>query len=377
MTNSFLFCTGDPGPSGDPFVSGDPCPSDAVFCSNLKRGALTRQACVDQFLDPWVQLPLSTTEDLSEVHYQKTITHRISTVPATMSDEDDVPQLNVSTTKNAAQKPSEPKMAPPVAPKPAWFRQSLKKIRDDQEQKKKTQSSELRPAAGFSRSAGGRSGPAASGMAVRQKINSFELFSDTQEEKGGIRRPVVEKKSLYPTSQGDHMMSKSGFPKLMESDRSKPTSASSGFTSATHEGHNPESKPCNLPSAQSSDTIPGSSEDVQPSNDDIQPSNNDVQLSNTTPTDLDSVVHDTPIDSERKVLSSKESESNKADTSFSMGSRVQPTPASGRSGPHKEEMGSETTGPPTESQALRDEEEEQMVKIIAFTNQVISLLKQC
>ncbi|XP_061563811.1 pro-interleukin-16 [Cololabis saira] len=288
--------------------------SSAVLCSRPSRGVLRRQACVSQHQDPWVYLPLSTPKELSEV---QTPTHSIHSIPATMIYEDDsITKLSegaryATPTENVTQNPMGPKTAPPVAPKPAWFRQSLKKIRVDQDQKKQASKSlELGSAAGFSRSFGGRSGPVPSSMAVKQKIHCFEFLSETQ-EKEGTRRPVMEKKSRslcssHPTSHGDLGMGKCD----TKSNWSKPASAvSSVFPPDTHESCQTEAKSYkNILTLRSSNhlsssddnlhpsiTAPGSSNDVPPSNtvtgssNDVLPSNtvtgsfNDVPPSNTVP----------------------------------------------------------------------------------------------
>uniref|UniRef100_A0A3B3BRG5 PDZ domain-containing protein n=1 Tax=Oryzias melastigma TaxID=30732 RepID=A0A3B3BRG5_ORYME len=74
-----------------------------------------------------------------------------------------------------APKLSEPKKGPPVAPKPTWFSQSLRKMRDE----------ELK-------SFGGRAAPPPTRMSIKQKIHSFENFSSPDGgEGGGSRRPVA------------------------------------------------------------------------------------------------------------------------------------------------------------------------------------------
>lgn len=80
-----------------------------------------------------------------------------------------------------------------MAPKPAWFRQSLRKIRDEQDQKK-----------GFSRSFGARSGSPAANLSIKQKIHSFETFSNSEApENGGHRRPGATSLTVME-SKGPH-----------------------------------------------------------------------------------------------------------------------------------------------------------------------------
>lgn len=69
------------------------------------------------------------------------------------------------------------KKGPPVAPKPPWFRQSLRKILDEREQRKSIKAAEQRRHVGFNRSFGGRSSSSAANLSIKQKISSFETFS--------------------------------------------------------------------------------------------------------------------------------------------------------------------------------------------------------
>ncbi|XP_028258454.1 pro-interleukin-16 isoform X2 [Parambassis ranga] len=204
----FTVCTNSQLHTGD---------SSAVSCSLPKRGALRRQACVeqssqDQHQDPWVRLSNSSPKELPEIHQHQQPTNgtqsvSVHNIPATMSEEESTLEHNGTAAdvtsdpppENTSDSSSESKKGPPVAPKPAWFRQSLRKIRDEQ-----AKSSEQRPATGFGRSSGVRSASAAAGLSFKQKISSFETFSSPgSPEKGVERRPVAPSSSL-PMMEKEH-----------------------------------------------------------------------------------------------------------------------------------------------------------------------------
>lgn len=110
-----------------------------------------------------------------------------------MNDGENLPELNGSaadplsgsTPENNCENPSGSKRGPPVAPKPAWFRQSLRKIQHEQEQRKQSGEQQC-----SNRSFGIRSASSSACLSIKQKINSFESFSSPQSpEKGDTRRP--------------------------------------------------------------------------------------------------------------------------------------------------------------------------------------------
>ncbi|XP_043954948.1 pro-interleukin-16 isoform X2 [Gambusia affinis] len=93
------------------------------------------------------------------------------------------------TFENTAQKASGSKIAPPVAPKPAWFNPSLRKIQENPDGRKQASDSKEIPEAGVTRSFGGRSTSGTVSMSFKQKIRSFETFSTAEaEEKRASRR---------------------------------------------------------------------------------------------------------------------------------------------------------------------------------------------
>ncbi|XP_042340749.1 pro-interleukin-16 [Plectropomus leopardus] len=206
-----------PACADDRLHTGD---SSALLCSQPKRGALRRQACIDQqtqqqLQDPWVRLSDSSPEELPAIHCHqhhaadRTQPSNIHSQPATMSDPENTSQLNGTAADVTSHPPSDltpdntseqgAKTGPPVAPKPAWFRQSLRKIQDEQKQKSNAKAAEQRPAAGFSRSFGVRSASSGANLSIKQKIHSFETFSSPEgAERGCNRRPVAPSTSPLP-----------------------------------------------------------------------------------------------------------------------------------------------------------------------------------
>lgn len=393
-----------------------------MLCSQPKRGALRRQARIDQHTqeqlqDPWVRLSDSSPEELPETHHHhhsprpaaRTPPINVHSEPATMSDEENAPELNGTaadvtssdvtssdvtssdvTPENASETPPGEKKAPPVAPKPTWFRQSLRKIRDEQDQKKQAKPAEQRPAVSFNRCFGVRSASSGANLSIKQKIHSFENFSSPEgSEKGDNRRPVapstslplVEKESRsHPASHRDYGKSKDEIPKevqanqsasVRETDNTTVSAIPSDITSSTSEACSQTAK---------------SSEDEPPS---IQ-SSTDLPLPDTISTHLDSGTHDShsaPAHEDENVTpSNQESELERSDPSTeSTESKVPPPATPTRSSQAERESPPEVTeGDGAESQgkpltttlsaappADRSLEGESLGRILAFSNQVI------
>uniref|UniRef100_A0A3P9J814 Pro-interleukin-16 n=1 Tax=Oryzias latipes TaxID=8090 RepID=A0A3P9J814_ORYLA len=178
-------------------------PSDAL---GSQKAALQRQVCVDVPLQNLLSDP--PPEEPSYIYPSSPPgRERLHSSSTAMADKENILELNSTPTEDAAPKATEPKKGPPVAPKPTWFSQSLKKMRDDQEKPP----SELKSSAVFRRSFGGRSAPPAAHKSIKQKIHSFETFSSPEGgEKGAIRRPVAPcsvlravEKEVHCTSRGD------------------------------------------------------------------------------------------------------------------------------------------------------------------------------
>ncbi|CAJ1048665.1 pro-interleukin-16 [Xyrichtys novacula] len=181
---------------------------DLATCSQPRRGALRRQACTEQhiqeLLDPWVYLSESSPEELPDVHQhhphpaadtaQPIKSH---SKPSTMSDQEDNSHTNGTDGTDTSETPPDGKKGPPVAPKPSWFRQSIKKIQDEQDQKKHAKPTGEGRGSGFNRNFGIRSASAATNLSIKQKIHSFESFSSPDGQgKESSRRPVAPSASL-------------------------------------------------------------------------------------------------------------------------------------------------------------------------------------
>ncbi|CAF95962.1 unnamed protein product, partial [Tetraodon nigroviridis] len=125
-------------------------PSSRGVCKP-KRGALRRQVCIDQHQDPWVRHSDTSPEELPKAQHCPVGSPRpenICSKPPIMTESEKLPILDDSVEPpeplsdvTLAEFPSGAKKGPPVAPKPPWFRQSLKKIQDERERKKTDKSS--------------------------------------------------------------------------------------------------------------------------------------------------------------------------------------------------------------------------------------------
>ncbi|XP_067453826.1 pro-interleukin-16 isoform X2 [Thunnus thynnus] len=383
--------------------------SSAVFCSQPKRGALRRQARIEQHTqeqlqDPWIRLSDSPPKEPPDIHHNHHHHHLHHTQPTTMSDEENTPELN-GTQQVTSDPPSdlapetkcetspESKKGPPVAPKPAWFRQSLRKIRNEQAQKKIAKPAEQRPTAGFNRSFGVKSASSAANLSIKQKIHSFETFSTPESpEKGDNRRPVapstslplMEKESGSQNSPlGEYGKSKNEIPKEIQVSQS----ASAGETDST-----PSAVTCSTPEACSQTTATFS--EAEPSTQ----SPTDPPPSDTTSTDPESGINDShsaPVHNNMDVSpSEQEPDPQRENVSRSTESEVLPcagltsvtsnqpegeSPPVGTEGDGSQSQGklfSQTPSAPasTDINSLRGLEGESLGKILAFSNQVSQAL---
>ncbi|KAK2853372.1 hypothetical protein Q5P01_006033 [Channa striata] len=380
--------------------------SSAVLYPQLKKAALRRQACIEHHMqeqphDPWIRLPDTYPDQLPKIqhqhHQQDTSTQlvNIHRKPYTMSEEENCAELNGTATNMSSDPLSDSapentfesggsKKGPPVAPKPSWFRQSLRKIRDEQDQKKQPKPAEPRSSVGFNRSFGAKAASPAANLSIKQKIHSFETFSSPEGlEKGGNRRPSTSVPQLeketkgHPAPHEDFSSSKNEIPSnqpaaVSKAENTVPASPSA-FTSSTYEV---------------SDQTMAKSYDDEPS---CLHSPTDLLPSETISTELDSGEIDCHTANENNLSPSKlEAELERVDLSRS--TEEPPSGTSMRSsqddgeGPQDKAEGHRaqsqgkqlsTTGsaaPPTDSNSLRSLEEESLEKILAFTNQVSQAL---
>ncbi|XP_040893196.1 pro-interleukin-16 [Toxotes jaculatrix] len=389
--------------------------SSAVLCSQPKRGALRRQARVEQHTqeqpqDPWVRLSDSSPEEPPEIHHQHTADNTqpvsIHSKPATMSDEENAAEINGTTTDVTSDPPSsmtpenesetipELKKGPPVAPKPAWFRQSLRKIRDEQDQKKQAKPAEQRPSVGSNRSFGVRSASSGANLSIKQKIHSFETFSSPgspEKGNGRVHRPPVAPSTSLPPIEKESRSRRVSHEGCGDSKHEIPEEIQSNQSSSVQETDNTVSA---SPSTITSSSFEACSQTTAKVCEDEPPSSQtptDLPPSDTVSTDLDSGMNDShsvPAHDDSSVSPSKqESELERADQS-----RVPPPETSVRSSHDEEESPPEGTeedvaqsqgklqsptlsaGLPADSNSTRGLEEEGLGKIIAFSNQVSQAL---
>ncbi|XP_052416865.1 pro-interleukin-16 [Carassius gibelio] len=174
---------------GDRQHRGPESPSNV--CSPSKRVGLRRQAhlevSTDQPLDPWVKLTESP-ENQSYCYKTMSDQNGDSEVNGTATDPTNI------TTDSISEQPPNVKKAPPVAPKPAWARQSIKSIKSGKpitEALKHPDNRSHNTGRTFGISL--RAASTGANLSIRQKISSFETFSSPD----GAERPS---RRLAPTA---------------------------------------------------------------------------------------------------------------------------------------------------------------------------------
>lgn len=166
--------------------------SPSQVCSPSKRVGLRRQARLevstrDQPLDPWVKL---TESPENQAFCSKTMSDHNgdAEVNSTASETTNI------TSDSKCEQPPNVKKGPPVAPKSAWVRQSLKSIKSGKPITGALKHQDNR-SHDTSRTFGSslRSASSGANLSIRQKISSFETFSSTD----GAERP---NRRLAPTA---------------------------------------------------------------------------------------------------------------------------------------------------------------------------------
>uniref|UniRef100_A0A8C2IX97 Pro-interleukin-16 n=1 Tax=Cyprinus carpio TaxID=7962 RepID=A0A8C2IX97_CYPCA len=174
---------------GDRQHRGPESPSNV--CSTSNRVGLRRQArlevSTDQPLDPWVKLT-DSPENKSYCYKTMSDQNGDSEVNGT------APDPTITTTDSKSEQPPNVKKAPPVAPKPAWARQSIKSIKSGKPitealKHPDNRSHDTRRTFGISL----RAASTGANLSIRQKISSFETFSSPD----GAERPS---RRLAPTA---------------------------------------------------------------------------------------------------------------------------------------------------------------------------------
>uniref|UniRef100_A0A8C1X9T0 Pro-interleukin-16 n=1 Tax=Cyprinus carpio TaxID=7962 RepID=A0A8C1X9T0_CYPCA len=172
--------------------------SPSKVCSPSKRVGLIRQAhlevSTDQPLDPWVKL---TDSPENQPYCYKTMSdlNGDSEVNGTASE-----TTNTASDSKSEQSPNV-KKAPPVAPKPAWARQSIKNIKSGKPitealKHPDNRSQDTGKTFGISL----RSASSGANLSIRQKISSFETFSSADGSERPSRR-VAPTASLPPVEK--------------------------------------------------------------------------------------------------------------------------------------------------------------------------------
>ncbi|KAM9318154.1 pro-interleukin-16 [Pholidichthys leucotaenia] len=371
--------------------------SSAVHRSQPKREkVLQRQPCIEQHQDPWVRLSNASPKQLPHFHHHQSHltedrTQPVRSLTCTMSDHENTFEINGThppsntTPENTLEPPLEAKKGPPVAPKPAWFRHSLRKIRDEQDQKKQDKNLQQRSASGFSRGFEFRSTSSVTSLSIKQKIHSFETFSSPEDpEKGTNRRHMASSTSLphveesrvpFPittASQGVNEKRKDEFSKESASDSGIDTTpicvVPPAVTSTSGEACSP--------------TEAGSSVEEPPS---IQPPT-EPPPSEALAADLDLGTNEsTAVQDDSKMLPDKqEAEVEQVELCGTSESTV--LQAAARSSHTEGESPSDSwevngeqdsrknAASPTESNHVRAPEGESLGRIIAFSNQISQAL---
>ncbi|XP_029354230.1 pro-interleukin-16 isoform X2 [Echeneis naucrates] len=377
-------CTDDRPHRGD---------SSADLYPRPKRGALRRQARIEQHTqeqpqDHWVRLSDSTPEELPEILHPHTVCRRsqsanVYSKPAAMSDKEDTTDFNVTEAPLNALSNTAPedtpetasKRGPPVAPKPAWFRQSLRKIQDQQDQKKQANPPGKRAAVGTYRSFEVRSASSASNLSFKQKLHSFETFSSPEgAETGGYRRPVAPSSSLP----------------LIEKE-SRSCTASQEVCSGSRNDASKEIQSKQSSSVQETDhTViasipeacsPTTAMSCENESHSLQTST-DLSRSDTVSTDLGSGIKDGSAQSQdgRDILQYKQEpeletkDASKVLLPATSNQEEGESPAERTEGDEKMLTTTQGAAPPTDTNSVRGMDGESLGKILTFSNQVSQAL---
>ncbi|KAG7265172.1 hypothetical protein CRUP_003613, partial [Coryphaenoides rupestris] len=190
-------------------------------CSHSKRAALRRQNRIEQHLqdkllhDPWVRLSESSSDERQHLPIAGSglamepsdhDSHQHNTNTSVPTDDSNglatqsLPESASNLTMQPkAEDPLEAKKAPPVAPKPAWIRQSLRSIKNSHHQRELPRPAPQKIPFGRTRPFGPslRSTSSSANLSFKEKINSFETFSSPEpKEKIGHRSLQAPSTSL-------------------------------------------------------------------------------------------------------------------------------------------------------------------------------------
>nr|XP_057933825.1 pro-interleukin-16 isoform X2 [Doryrhamphus excisus] len=339
----------------------------AVLCSQSNRRALRRQARIQyQLQDPWVRLSDTSPEDLQQVSHNCHLLHQ----PVAMTTEENTQKLSCSATElttNSAEKQMEIfsslKKGPPVAPKPAWFRQSLRKIRSEQDQKKQGEAVKTRRAGGFHRSFNVRSASSVASLSIKDKIHSFETFSNPESPDHAEKEKHVS--SSTPLRLPSHKK-QSASERVTETSASLSASSSSLECGETKNLPNTDPQSVDPPSCQTTDT-------------DLK---HGSQFSNSV-----SVQHTLNVQTSAELDDAQEAEIQNVGESGSVEVETLTSPSRSSLGSSRAEGGrspernhreqsnlTRSASPSTDCTSYQDLEGENFGKILAFSNQVSQAL---
>lgn len=279
------------------WYSGPESPSH-ICCQN-RRVALKRQARLeatpDQLQDPWVRLsdspenqpspspsPTHTTTNMAD-NEELEVTEKTDTNGVT--EPQNTPALTTPEQSHSGKK------GPPVAPKPTWFRKSLKKNGQlPLEQLKRTENK----SPSVSRTFGINLRSTPSNSSIKQRIHSFETFSSTEGSERGTRK-VAATTSVSSTERTTRQTSASA-----TTDAST-TGRSSTALESTVEKEEPQ-PPVITPAVAStvtSEVAPEKpSEEPSKDTDASEDPLNDIEVSKDTLKDTEPEVVETTLDEE-------------------------------------------------------------------------------
>ncbi|XP_061526557.1 pro-interleukin-16 isoform X3 [Phycodurus eques] len=386
--------------------------SSSERCSQSKRGAFRRQAQIGHELqDPWIRLGDRSPEDFEEVsdlppflHHPADSAQSVSLYlkPVTMKNEENMPDLNCSaadgasdylsnlTTEDKCEISTGSKKGPPVASKPAGFRQSLRKIRHEQDQKKQCESGKPRHAVGFYRSFNMRFASSVANLSIKDKIHSFETFSTPDSPKKVDNKRHVVPSTSFPLMESDldrkYGRNQNDIPQEIQANQS-------AFSVVTDTSVSPSSIPSLNLETSGTKNIPKAEFQSSQSSIDQLPSQTHPE-SETIFSNSVSAQNALTILPSGELLTTQVADLQKVDVSRSAGSKAFSTPcltsvgsrhAKGGSSPemteedkgeNQREYCSLTTSDSlsTDSTAYRGLEEENFGKILAFSNQVSQAL---
>ncbi|KAI4895455.1 hypothetical protein NFI96_031268 [Prochilodus magdalenae] len=340
-------------------------------CSSSKKAGLRRQGRVelnpDQQADPWVKL-----EDRPEKHLHH---------PKTMSDHNGNNEINgtASETPDALssstpEETTDAKKGPPVAPKPAWVRQSLRSIKSG-----KSPAEAFKPPDSRSKEVGRtfgvslRATSSGGNQSIKQKISSFETFSNTDGTERTSRRQAPYSSQLSTEKSPArveraqpaeyHHVEKSraavtNNDKVPQPDNSEPSSTTEPPEQPTPEKTSSDAQQTISEQAESCDPavveIP-SEESSQPP-EELPPTAEEEEEASPPQEDLPTAGH-----SPRRSSSSKDPPSERPSSSEDQGSH--PASLRTRSLPLN-------TNPPTDAHSQSGLEGDSLEIILSFSNQV-------